>query len=185
MTKPPRKTQQDRANQIGVAVQTLRTWKALGTNIWDDDEIRARVKRQHSIPPGLKPEYMPRNDQPATDPIDGQEVDIEAIIREIGSANDKHSAASAKIKIDALIGAYKLRAAAGKYVPVSTVSDCMAKVGAVVSASIRRLQADLPPMLDGMTPGQMKTLIGEKTDEILRNLSDASNDLWKEIEPTE
>lgn len=42
------------------------------------------------------------------------------------------------------------------------------------------MEADLPPMLEGMTPAQMQKVIREKTEEILASLSDASSEIWKD-----
>jgi hypothetical protein len=181
-TKKPRKTALDRAAEIGVSIPTLNSWKRCGVDIMDDAQVRRQVAKMRNIPPDLKPGWLPQVD-PLTEPGDDPtQIDIEAIIGKLSSVTDKHQAQTIKLQIDGLINAYKLREAAGKYVSRTKVEEDLIRIGAAVKGSILRMEADLPPMLEGMTPAQMQKVIREKTEEILASLSDASSEIWKEQE---
>lgn len=183
MDNPTKKqTAQDRANQIGVTVQTLHNWRRCGVNVWSDDEVKSRLAKIRQLPQGLKPEFMPT--APAATPTitldaDPTQVDIESIIAQIGAATDKHSAQTVKTQIDALVNAYKLREAAGKYVSKTTVEEALIRIGAAVKAACLRLEADLPPMLEGASPAQMQNVIRQKVDEVMTSLSEASSKVWE------
>lgn len=183
-TKKPRRTALDRAAEIGVSVPTLNTWKRCGVDIWADDQVRRQIAKMRNIPPELKPEWLPQV-EPLTEPGDDPtQIDIEAIIGRLSGVTDKHQAQTIKLQIDGLINAYKLREAAGKYVSRTKVEEDLIRIGAAVKGSILRMEADLPPMLEGMTPAQMQKVIREKTEEILASLSDASSEIWKDHDET-
>lgn len=151
-------------------------------NVNDDDEVRRRVAKQRVLPPGLKAEYMPQS--PPVPPVisldaDPTTVDIESIIAQIGAATDKHSAQTVKTQIDALVNAYKLREAAGKYVSKTVVEESLIRIGAAVKAACLRLEADLPPMLEGASPAQMQNVIRQKVDEVMTSLSEAASKVWE------
>jgi hypothetical protein len=80
-----------------------------------------------------------------------------------------------KTQIDGLLNAYKLREAAGKYVSKDVVREALIKVGTTFKAAVLRMEADLPPMLEGASPAQMQRIIREKVDEVLRALSEESS----------
>jgi len=178
--KPKGRSSLERAAQIGVSIPTLNSWKRCGVDVFNDDEVRRRIAKMRNIPPELKPEWLPRiaAAMPVMSSDDPTIIDIEAIIRELSAAEDKHTAAMVKTKIDGLLNAYKLREAAGKYVSRSKVEEDLIRIGAAVKGAILRMEADLPPMLDGASPAQMQRTIREKTDEVLASLSEASSDIW-------
>jgi hypothetical protein len=174
-------TLEDRAATIGASVPALRSWKRCGVDIFDDDQVKAKVAKMRNLPPDLKPEFLPRVAAViATDPDDPTSIDIEAIISELKSTTDKHQAQTVKLKIDGLINAYKLREAAGRYVSRSKVEENLIRIGAAVKGAVLRMEVDLPPMLEGMTPPQMQNLIRQKTDEVLATLSDAASQIWQD-----
>ena len=185
MKKPAKKQQgrTARAAQIGVSVQTLSNWSRCGVDVFDDEQIRAKLARIRNLPPTLKHEWHPGTREPLGDNLpedDPTQINIETIIARLSSVTDKHQAQTIKLQIDGLINAYKLREAAGKYVSRTKVEEDLIRIGAAVKGSILRMEADLPPMLEGMTPAQMQKVIREKTEEILASLSDASSEIWKD-----
>jgi hypothetical protein len=182
MDKPPKKqTAQDRANQIGVSVQTLHNWRRCGVDTMDDEQVKARLAKIRQLPQGINPEFAPKVSAPIVAPdADPTSVDIESIIAQIAGATDKHSAQTVKTQIDALVNAYKLREAAGKYVSKSIVDEALIRIGAAVKAACLRLEADLPPMLEGQSPAQMQTTIRQKVDEVMNSLADATSKVWQE-----
>jgi hypothetical protein len=173
-----------RAADIGVSIQCLSNWERCGVDVFDDEQIRAKISRLRNIPPTLKPEWHPKvlaavapanTDDPTT-------IDIEAIISQLAGVTDKHQAQTVKIQIDGLLNAYKLREAAGKYVSRAKVEEDLIRIGAAVKGSLLRMEADLPPMLEGMTPAKMQKTIRQKVDEVLSTLSDASSSIWHDDE---
>lgn len=179
--KPKPQTSLDRAAQIGVSIPTLDSWKRCGVNVFDDDEVRRRIAKMRNIPPELKPEFQPQvsaiSSPPSDDPT---QIDIESIIAQMLTVTDKHQAQTVKIQIDGLVNAYKLREAAGLYVSRAKVEEDLIRIGAAVKGAILRMEADLPPMLDGASPAQMQRTIRDKTDEVLAALSDASSEIWND-----
>ena len=184
MKKKPQ-TALSRANQIGVSIPTLNSWKRCGVDIFNDDQVRKRISKMRSLPPELKPEWIPQTAPAPIQPApsdDPTQIDIEAIIGQLASVTDKHQAQTVKLQIDGLLNAYKLREAAGKYVARAKVEEDLIRIGAAVKGSVLRMEADLPPMLEGMTPAQMQVTIRQKVDEVLATLSDASAEIWNDEE---
>ena len=182
MKKPPKDkpTLQDRAATIGASVPALRSWQRCGVDVFDDAQVKAKISKMRNLPPDLKPDYLPRVAAiPQSSAEDPTQIDIEGIIEELKAATDKHEAQTVKTKIDGLINAYKLREAAGLYVSRVKVEEDLIRIGAAVKGAILRMEADLPPMLEGMTPPQMRNLIRQKTDEVLATLSDAGSKIWE------
>lgn len=169
----------ERAAQIGVSLNALHAWGRCGVDVWDDDQVRAKITKMRNIPPDLKPDWMPKTTAPDVDHLDGS---IDGLVAELHACTDKHQAQTIKTKIDGLINAYKLREAAGLYVSRGKVEEDLIRIGAAVKGAILRMEADLPPMLEGMTPPQMQKLIRDKTDEVLTILSEATSSIWDEEE---
>jgi hypothetical protein len=170
----------DRAAEIGVSIPTLNSWKRCGVNIHSDKEVRLRIGRMRSIPPTLKPEFMPqlpaKIEAPGDDPT---QIDIESIIQQLSNVADKHQAQTVKIQIDGLLNAYKLREAAGKYVAKAMVDEALIRIAAAVKAAILRMEADLPPQLEGCDPPAMQRIIRGKVDEIMTLLSESTSKIWE------
>lgn len=175
-------TRPERAVQIGVSTQTLTSWQKNGVDIFDDDSVRAKLARMRNIPPTIKPEWTPAKAPSIPMPAgeDPTQIDIEAIIGNLSIATDKHQASMVKIQIDGLLNAYKLREAAGKYVARAKVEEDLIRIGAAVKGAVLRMEADLPPMLEGMSPSKMKKTIRQKVDEVLSTLSDATSEIWND-----
>ena len=177
----PDMTRQERAAWIGVSVQSLSNWERCGVNVWDDDQVRAKLSRMRNLPPTLKPEWLPQVAlaAPVSSGDDPTSIDIEAIIRQLSTVTDKHQAQTVKTQIDGLLNAYKLREAAGKYVSKATVDTALVRIAAAVKAAILRMEADLPPQLEGADPPTMQRIIRGKVDEVMAMLSDESSKIWE------
>jgi hypothetical protein len=171
--KPKKQTRMDRAAQIGISMPTLNSWTRCGVDVFKDDEVRKRISKMRNLPPDLKPEWHPQIAQPINPPgEDPTQIDIEQIIHQLSNVTDKHQAQTVKIQIDGLLNAYKLREAAGRYVSKTTVEESLIRIGATFKAALLRMEADLPPALEGMDPAAMQQTIRGKIDEVLRTLSD-------------
>ena len=152
----------------------LNNWERCGVDVFDDEQVKTRITKMRNLPPELKPEFYPRTTEQSQsiDGIDPTSIDIESIIQELATTTDKHSAQAAKHKIEGLIKAYQLREAAGKYVSKAVVDESLMRIGAVFKSSLMRMEADLPPAMEGMNPAQMRDAIRAKVDEVLRNMEE-------------
>lgn len=136
-----------------------------------------------NLPPDLKPEWHPQIAQPINPPgEDPTQIDIEQIIHQLSNVTDKHQAQTVKIQIDGLLNAYKLREAAGRYVSKTTVEESLIRIGATFKAALLRMEADLPPALEGMNPASMQKTIRGKIDEVLRTLSDEYGKVYGQVD---
>ena len=171
--KQKRPTMAARAASIGCSVQNLSNWLRCGIDVFDDDAVRKKIAKLRSLPPDLKPDWQPKISQPIHPPGDDPtQIDIEHIIHQLSTVTDKHQAQTVKIQIDGLLNAYKLREAAGRYVSKTTVEESLIRIGATFKAALLRMEADLPPALEGMNPATMQQTIRGKVDEVLRTLTD-------------
>ena len=173
----------DRAAQIGISMPTLNSWTRCGVDVFKDDEVRKRISKMRNLPPDLKPEWRPQISQPINPPgEDPTQIDIEQIIHQLSNVTDKHQAQTVKIQIDGLLNAYKLREAAGRYVSKTTVEESLIRIGATFKAALLRMEADLPPALEGMNPASMQKTIRGKIDEVLRTLSDEYGKVYGQVD---
>lgn len=142
--------------------------------MWNDDQVKAKIRKCRNLPTNLKPEFLPTlsdgDQQQQLDDV--AEIDIERLQLDMANATDKVEAQTIELKIRGLINAYKLQEAAGHYISRSKVNEAMIRVGSLFKAAIKRLEADLPPMLEGASPEAMQRMIGEKADEVLRAMQE-------------
>lgn len=162
-------TSLERANQIGVSIPTLNSWKRCGVDVFDDEQVKKRISKMRALPPELKSEWLPQTVALEVEPIGGS---IDGLVAELHACTDKHQAQTIKTKIDGLINAYKLRAAAGEYISRADHREVMIRVGATFKAAVTAMEGELPPMLHGSDMPNMQRVIREKSDEILRSLRD-------------
>lgn len=162
----PEMTRRERAQTIGISLQCLSNWERGGVDIWNDDEVKRKISRIRNLPQGIKPEWLPQVTIP-DGPIDGS---IDGLVAELHACTDKHQAQTIKTKIDGLINAYKLRAAAKQYVSKEVVDETDIRIGVIFKTAISSLENELPPMLHGADMPTMQRIIREKGDEILRSL---------------
>ena len=175
-----KQTRNQRSAQIGISIQTLGNWERGGVDVWDDAQVKDKIARCRNLPKTLKDEWKPvPATPPPSDPIESSDH-TERLISELAHCTDKHDAQRIKTQIDGLVNSFKLREAAGSYVSRAMVEESMLRIGAAVKAAIMRMEADLPPMLEGMAPAGMQKVIREKVDELLSTLSDANAQIWNE-----
>lgn len=167
-----------RAAEIGMSVEALRVWQKLGVDVFDDESIRKYLRRARQIPSNIRDDLKPKV-AAVQMPEDPTDIDIETIIRQLSAVTDKSQAQTVKLQIDGLLNAYKLREAAGKYVSRGTVEEALMRIAAAVKAAVMRMEADLPPMLDGASPAEMQRLIRGKVDEVMNVLADESSKVWE------
>jgi transcriptional regulator with XRE-family HTH domain len=174
-----KQTRNQRSAEIGISIQTLSNWERAGVNVWDDADVRTKISRCRILPKTLKPEWKPVPSAPLpSDPVESSDH-TERLISELAHCTDKNEAQRIKTQIDGLVNAYKLREAAGSYVSRSMVEEAMLRIGAAVKAAIMRMEADLPPMLEGMAPAGMQKVIKSKVDETMAMLNSEASKIWQ------
>jgi hypothetical protein len=60
------------------------------------------------------------------------------------------------------------------------VKEAFTKLGSIIRAGIMRMQADLPPALEGQSPSRMAKIIGEAAETLLNELSEREAELWND-----
>lgn len=156
----------NRAKEIGVSYQVLRNWERLGVDVMDNESVTNHLRNIRKMPSGINAEFLP--DTGGGTIKDISEIDLDKLKLDLVNAQDRNTAQTIKTQIDGLLNLYKVEAAAGKYISRDKAGEEMVRVGVTFKAAIKRLEADLPPMLEGAGPEQMQKMIGEKCDEILR-----------------
>ena len=169
MDKPP--TLNARAAEIGTSVVTLRSWQRCGVDVFSADDVRRHLRTARNLPENLKPGFRPPSHD-ADLVVDVDKIDIDQLKLDMINAPDKHTAQTIEIKIRGLLSSTKLAQAQGELISRNSVEEEMTRVGSVFKAAVKRLEADLPPMIHGASPETMQKLIGEKADEVLRAMKD-------------
>lgn len=149
-----------------VTPKMVRCWETKGFPLDDPEALRAKLADQERS--GLP---SVASDAP-DDGGDEQHADIEDLIEQLQSAANYDVARKLKTQIDGLKSAYQLREAAGSYVSLGVIEEAVTRICSSVKGSIMRLEADLPPMLEGLSPARMQQIIRQKIDETLTLLSD-------------
>jgi hypothetical protein len=93
-------------------------------------------------------------------------------VRQVKAARTYNDARTLKVQIDALRAGYALEVEQERYISMAQIEDGMDGIAAVVRNSIKRLEADLPPMLEGLDAAAMKKLISEKTVIVIQTIYD-------------
>lgn len=166
--KESRRAIQERLSEvlgINVTPKMVRYWQEKNYPLDDPEALRAKLANQEHNP--LKAAAADGEEPP-----EGEHADIEDLIRQLQSAADYDVARKLKTQIDGLKSAYQLREAAGSYVSLGVIEEAVTRICSSVKGSIMRLEADLPPMLEGLTPARMQLIIRQKIDETLTLLSD-------------
>ena len=73
-----------------------------------------------------------------------------------------------KLKADADMAEFRVAQTKGELISRAEVDLEMRRVGSVFGAALERLQADLPPMLEGLKVESMAGVIREATDNVRR-----------------
>ncbi|MGA0025451.1 MAG: hypothetical protein ACO3F9_12515 [Burkholderiales bacterium] len=102
----------------------------------------------------------------------GDPQELEELVRQVKAARTYNDARTLKVQIDALRAGYALEVDQERYCSMMQIEDGMDGIAAVVRNAIKRLEADLPPMLEGLDAAKMKSIIGEKTAEVIQIIHD-------------
>jgi hypothetical protein len=112
--------------------------------------------------------------------IYNDEVMAERAARKHGASGNEMSAARLKkLQAEARSATMKADQLAGKLIELQEVEAAFTKLGAVAKSLLLRMQADLPPMLEGQSPSRMSQIIGESINSVLNQMSDPDGIAWK------
>jgi phage terminase Nu1 subunit (DNA packaging protein) len=104
--------------------------------------------------------------------VTGDAQELAELVRQVKAARTYNDARTLKVQIDALRGGYALEIEQERYCSIAQIEDGMDGIAAVVRNSIKRLEADLPPMLEGLDAAGMKRIISEKTALVIQIIYD-------------
>lgn len=92
---------------------------------------------------------------------------------------DRESLLCRKLEIEIECKKIELKKLKDTCIDMIDVQNAFYKLGAVMRAGIMRMQADLPPMMEGQSPSGMAKIIGESAEKILTELSLTESELWQ------
>ena len=104
--------------------------------------------------------------------VTGAAQELAELVRQVKAARTYNDARTLKVQIDALRAGYALEVEQERYISMAQIEDGMDGIAAVVRNSIKRLEADLPPMLEGLDAAAMKKIISEKTVIVIQTIYD-------------
>lgn len=102
----------------------------------------------------------------------GDAQELEELVRLVKSARTYNDARTLKVQIDALRSGYALEVEQNRYCSVAQIEDGMDGIASVVRNAIKRLEADLPPMLEGLDASSMRGVISEKVAAVIQIIYD-------------
>jgi hypothetical protein len=162
-----------RSVTIGVSVGTLAHWENDGCDIEDDEAVKAHVAKLQKHPKTINPEYLAQPEQLTETP------DISVLKENLLRTLDEKEAKRIKTQIEGLLSAQKLEVLNASYISMVDTNAAFTKLGSIIRAGIMRMQADLPPALEGQSPSRMAKIIGESAEKLLTELSETESELWQ------
>jgi len=85
-----------------------------------------------------------------------------------------------KLKAEAVSATLKAAQLEGTLIDLAEAKTAIARIGAITKSLMLRMQADLPPALEGQSPSRMAKIIGQAVEAILTQLSDPEGLPWHE-----
>lgn len=92
---------------------------------------------------------------------------------------DRESLMCEKLEVDIAIARVKYEEAMRVLVAAAEVRESATRMYSVVRGELLKLSSDLPPRLSGLSESEMQKIIKADLIEILRFLSDETNDLYQ------
>ena len=96
------------------------------------------------------------------------------------SGQELYEARLQKLKGEARSATLKAAQLEGTLIALDEVEQAFTKLGSIIRAGIMRMQADLPPALEGQTASRMSAIIGQAVEAILTQLSDPEGAAWRD-----
>jgi phage terminase Nu1 subunit (DNA packaging protein) len=111
----------------------------------------------------------------------GDAHELEELVRQVKAARTYNDARTLKVQIDALRSGYALEVEQNRYCSMAHIEDGMDAIASVVRNAIKRMEADLPPMLEGLDAAGMKRTIAEKSAQVIQIIYDEGERLKSPI----
>ena len=102
----------------------------------------------------------------------GDAHELEELVRQVKAARTYNDARTLKVQIDALRSGYALEVEQNRFCSLAQIEDGMDAIASVVRNAIKRMEADLPPMLEGLDAAGMKRTIAEKSAQVIQIIYD-------------
>jgi hypothetical protein len=168
----PKKTLSGIAAAHGITRDKLNAIRAKGVNAWDEKALAAAIK-------GQRPRVS-KTARLAAPPADQRPVaqTVEEIEDELKRATSFDDVKILKEKLAGLKIAVSVRAESRDLVPVGEVRESITRVVSAARGEILKLASDLPPRLEGLSAAKMQRIIHAEVIDVLRRLSDETNDLY-------
>lgn len=144
--------------QYGITRKTLAKWRDQGIDIYNPEKVLQK-KNCHN-----------QCDISETEDFSADDL-----------ADYKARKFIAETKIKETMLAYEkleLEKAQGKVIELLSAQQAFAKIGAVVKSMLLRLEQELPSLVCGLAEPEIAKIIGDKTKQLLKQLSDQDG-LWK------
>lgn len=109
----------------------------------------------------------------------GDPQELAELVQQVKAAKTYNDARTLKVQIDALRAGYALEIEQKQHCSIAEMSEALIRIAAAVKAAVLRMEADLPPMLEGLHPPAMQRVIRGKVDEVMTMLSDESAKIWE------
>ncbi len=94
-----------------------------------------------------------------------------------GASSSMAEARLRKLQAEAQLKELELEKQRGELISIAEVLEGVARIGAATRSAIVRMEADLPPMLEGLTAPAMQRVVRQVVDQVLGELSDQGNKL--------
>ena len=113
----------------------------------------------------------------------GDPQELQELVQQVKAARTYNDARTLKVQIDALRAGYALEVEQERYCSITQIEDAMDGIAAVVRNAIKRMEADLPPMLEGLDAAAMKRIVGEKSAEVIQLIFDEGERIKAPAQP--
>lgn len=110
---------------------------------------------------------------------DDQAMTERAARKHKATGQDLFEARLKKLQGEARCATLKAAQLEGTLIDLAEVKAAMTRIGAITKSLLLRMQADLPPMMEGQSPSGMAKIIGESAEKILAELSLTESELWQ------
>lgn len=144
-----RETQKEIAARLGIKERTLRRYKSIGIDIYNDAAVMEYWKLQQ-LPSEKDAEFL------------GMDVTEITKREKIARTRDKEAAAELKE-----LQLSKLR---GDLVSVSDVEEINLAIAGKIKAQLKRLISEIPPRVEGLDATTMTPIVREYIEDILKYL---------------
>jgi phage terminase Nu1 subunit (DNA packaging protein) len=104
--------------------------------------------------------------------LTGDAQELDQLVQQVKAARTYNDARTLKVQIDALRSGYALEVEQNRYCSLAQIEDGLDAIASVVRNAVKRMEADLPPMLEGLEASKMKSVISEKAAAVIQIIYD-------------